>query len=138
MAAEQVEFELVSPEKLLLSEKVEMVVVPGADGDFGILPRHAPLISSLRTGVIAVYRQNRRDISERIFVDGGFAEVTPERCTVLAEQAVPVGEIDRTSTEQQLKDAREDLSDATSEAERKVLERQVARYEGMLQAVAAA
>ncbi|WP_375593414.1 F0F1 ATP synthase subunit epsilon [Algihabitans albus] len=138
MAAEQVEFELVSPEKLLLSEKVEMVVVPGADGDFGILPRHAPLISSLRTGVIAVYRQNRRDISERIFVDGGFAEVTPERCTVLAEQAVPVGEIDRTSTEQQLKDAREDLSDATSEAERKVLERQIARYEGMLQAVAAA
>ncbi len=138
MAAEQVEFELVSPEKLLLSEKVEMVVVPGADGDFGILPRHASLISSLRTGVIAVYRQNRRDISERIFVDGGFAEVTPERCTVLAEQAVPVGEIDRTSTEQQLKDAREDLSDATSEAERKVLERQIARYEGMLQAVAAA
>lgn len=138
MAAEQVEFELVSPEKLLLSEMVEMVVVPGADGDFGILPRHAPLISSLRTGVIAVYRQNRRDISERIFVDGGFAEVTPERCTVLAEQAVPVGEIDRTSTEQQLKDAREDLSDATSEAERKVLERQIARYEGMLQAVAAA
>ena len=138
MAAEQVEFELVSPEKLLLSEKVEMVVVPGADGDFGILPRHAPLISSLRTGVIAVYRQNRRDISERIFVDGGFAEVTPERCTVLAEQAVPVWEIDRTSTEQQLKDAREDLSDATSEAERKVLERQIARYEGMLQAVAAA
>ncbi len=138
MAAEQVEFELVSPEKLLLSEKVEMVVVPGADGDFGILPRHAPLISSLRTGVIAVYRQNRRDISERIFVDGGFAEVTPERCTVLAEQAVPVGDIDRTSTEQQLKDAREDLSDATSEAERKVLERQIARYEGMLQAVAAA
>ena len=138
MAAEQVEFELVSPEKLLLSEKVEMVVVPGADGDFGILPRHAPLISSLRTGVIAVYRQNRRDISERIFVDGGFAEVTPERCTVLAEQAVPVGEIDRTSTEQQLKDAREDFSDATSEAERKVLERQIARYEGMLQAVAAA
>ncbi|MGP1256730.1 MAG: F0F1 ATP synthase subunit epsilon [Kiloniellales bacterium] len=138
MAAEQVEFELVSPEKLLLSESVEMVVVPGADGDFGILPRHAPLISSLRTGVIAVYRQNRRDVSERIFVDGGFAEVTPERCTVLAEQAMPVEEIDRSATEQQLKNAREDLSDATSEAERKILERRIARYEGMLQAVGAA
>ena len=138
MAAEQVEFELVSPEKLLLSESVEMVVVPGADGDFGILPRHAPLISSLRTGVIAVYRQNRRDVSERIFVDGGFAEVTPERCTVLAEQAMPVEEIDRSATEQQLKNAREDLSDATSEAARKILERRIARYEGMLQAVGAA
>ncbi|WP_119167145.1 F0F1 ATP synthase subunit epsilon [Algihabitans albus] len=134
MAAEQVEFELVSPEKLLLSEKVEMVVVPGAEGDFGVLPRHAPLISSLRTGVISVYRQNRRDISERIFVDGGFAEVTPERCTVLAEQAVPVGEIDRSATEQQLKDAREDLSDAASDAERQALERRITRYEGMLQA----
>lgn len=135
MAAEQVEFELVSPEKLLLSETVEMVVVPGADGDFGVLPRHAPLISSLRTGVISVYRQNRREISERIFVDGGFAEVTPERCTVLAEQAVPVGEIDRGAVEQQLRDAREDLSDAASEAERKAVERRISRYEGMLQAL---
>lgn len=135
MAAEQVEFELVSPEKLLLSETVEMVVVPGADGDFGVLPRHAPLISSLRTGVISVYRQNRREISERIFVDGGFAEVTPERCTVLAEQAVPVGEIDRGAIEQQLRDAREDLSDAASEAERKAVERRISRYEGMLQAL---
>ena len=135
MAAEQVEFELVSPEKLLLSETVEMVVVPGADGDFGVLPRHAPLISSLRTGVISVYRQNRREISERIFVDGGFAEVTPERCTVLAEQAVPVGEINRGAIEQQLRDAREDLSDAASEAERKAVERRISRYEGMLQAL---
>ena len=135
MAAEQVEFELVSPEKLLLSETVEMVVVPGADGDFGVLPRHAPLISSLRTGVISVYRQNRREISERIFVDGGFAEVTPERCTVLAEQAVPVGEIDRGAIEQQLRDAREDLSDAASEAERKAVERRISRSEGMLQAL---
>ena len=135
MAAEQVEFELVSPEKLLLSEAVEMVVVPGADGDFGVLPRHAPLISSLRTGVISVYRQNRREVSERIFVDGGFAEVTPERCTVLAEQAVPVGEINRGAVEQQLRDAREDLSDSASDAERKTVERRITRYEGMLQAL---
>ncbi len=138
MAAEQVEFELVSPEKLLLSEKVEMVVVPGAEGDFGVLPRHAPLISSLRTGVIAVYRQNRREVSEKIFVDGGFAEVTPERCTVLAEQAVPVGDIDRAATEQELKNAREDLADAKSAAERQAAERRVARLQGMIQAASAA
>jgi F-type H+-transporting ATPase subunit epsilon len=119
MAAEQVEFELVSPEKLLLSEPVEMVVVPGADGDFGVLPRHAPLISSLRVGVVSVYRQNRREVSEKIFVDGGFAEVTPKRCTVLAEQAVPVAEIDRSQVEQELRDAREDLKDASDDADRK-------------------
>lgn len=138
MAAEQVEFELVSPEKLLLSESVAMVVVPGADGDFGVLPRHAPLISSLRIGVISVYRDTRNQVSEKIFVDGGFAEVTPQRCTVLAEQAVPLGEIDRAKVEQELKDAREDLSDASGEAERKAAERSVARLEGMLDALARA
>jgi F-type H+-transporting ATPase subunit epsilon len=138
MAAEQVEFELVSPEQLVLSEGVEMVVVPGADGDFGVLPRHAPLISSLRAGVISVYRQNRREVSERIFVDGGFAEVTPERCTVLAEQAVPVGEIDRGKTEQELKDAREDLKDASSAAERDAAAKRIDRLEAMLKAAQAA
>jgi F-type H+-transporting ATPase subunit epsilon len=136
MAAEQVEFELVSPEKLLLSEPVEMVVVPGADGDIGVLPRHSPLIASLRIGVVSVYRQNRREISERIFVDGGFAEVTPERCTVLAEQAVPVAEIDRADVEQKLRDAREDLRDAKDEADRAAIERTIARLEGMLDAAA--
>jgi F-type H+-transporting ATPase subunit epsilon len=136
MAAEQVEFELVSPEKLLLSEQVAMVVVPGAEGDFGVLPRHAPLISSLRVGVISVYRDKRHEVSEKIFVDGGFAEVTPERCTVLAEQAIPLGEIDKAEVEQQLKDAREDLKDASGEAERIAAQRAVARYEGMLDAVA--
>ncbi len=138
MAAEQVEFELVSPEKLLLSEPVAMVVVPGADGDFGVLPRHAPLISSLRIGVISVYRDKRNEVSEKIFVDGGFAEVTPQRCTVLAEQAVRLGEIDRAKVEQELKDAREDLSDASGETERKAAERSVARLEGMLDALARA
>jgi len=84
--ANTVEFELVAPEELLFSESVELVVVPGAEGDFGVLPGHSPLISTLRTGVIAVYENDT--VNRRIFVSGGFAEVTPERCTVLADEAV--------------------------------------------------
>lgn len=114
--AEQVEFELVSPEKLLLSEPVDMVVVPGGDGNFGVLPRHSPLISTVRPGVIEVY--NKGAVEKRIFVAGGFAEVTGERCTVLAEEAVPVEEIDRAETEQALRDARDDLTDAKDAAEK--------------------
>lgn len=131
--AETVAFELVSPEELLLSEEVAMVVVPGEEGDFGVLPRHAPLISSVRPGVISVYKQ-RQAVSERIFVAGGFAEVTPERCTVLAELAVPIDEIDRAETEQKLKDAREDLADAKDELGRGAARREIAVREAMLDA----
>ncbi len=131
MAEDRVEFELVSPERLLLSEEVEMVVVPGTEGDFGVLPRHTPMISTLRPGVIRVYEKDA--VKESIFVAGGFAEVTPERCTVLADHAVPVAEIDRAAAEQQLKDAREDLSEAKDEAERKAVEKTIAAAEAMLQ-----
>ena len=81
-----VDFELVSPERLVISAPVEMVVVPGAEGDFGVLPGHAPFISTVRTGVISIWSGGA--VTQRIFVAGGFAEVNPERCTVLAEEAV--------------------------------------------------
>ena len=84
--ANTVEFELVIPENLVFSSNVELVVVPGAEGDFGVLPGHAPFISSLRTGVISIYEND--SVNERIFVTGGFAEVTSERCTVLADEAI--------------------------------------------------
>ncbi len=132
MAEGKVEFELVSPEKLLLSERVDMVVVPGEEGNFGVLAQHAPLISAVRPGVIDVH--NGGKVTEQIFVAGGFAEVTPARCTVLAEQAVPIAEIDRSAAEQQLKDAREDLADAKDDAERLAAEKQVAVAEAMIQA----
>lgn len=132
MADDKVEFELVSPERLLLSELVDMVVVPGEEGDFGVLPMHAPLISTVRPGVIQVYQD--RQVTQRLFVAGGFAEVTQSRCTVLAESAMPVDEIDRAQVEQQLKDAREDVADAKTDEERKAAERQVAVGEAALQA----
>jgi F-type H+-transporting ATPase subunit epsilon len=99
--AEKLQFELVSPEKLLLSEAVEMVVVPGGEGNFGVLPGHALLISTVRPGVIDVYENNA--VTERMFVSGGFAEVTPERCTVLADEVVPLSSLDRADIEQQVK-----------------------------------
>jgi F-type H+-transporting ATPase subunit epsilon len=97
--AEKLQFELVSPEKLLLSEQVHMVIVPGSEGNFGVLPGHALFISTVRPGVIDVYEDE--SVTERIFVSGGFAEVTPERCTVLADEAVPLSSIDRGDAEQQ-------------------------------------
>lgn len=132
MAEERIEFELVSPERLVLSEAVEMVVLPGAEGEFGVLPGHAPIISSLRPGVIRVYEKGA--VTERFFVAGGFAEVVPERCTVLADQAVPVAEIDRAAAEGDLKAAREDLADAKSDETRIAAERRIAVAEAMLAA----
>ena len=130
MAEGKVAFELVSPERLLLSQEVDMVVVPGEEGDFGVLTRHAPMISTLRPGVIQVHQGG--SVAESIFVAGGFAEVTPQRCTVLAEEAVAVGEIDRAATEQRLSDARDDLLDAKNDSEKAQAERQIAIADAML------
>jgi F-type H+-transporting ATPase subunit epsilon len=91
----KITFELVSPERLLLSQQVDMVVVPGSEGLFAVLIGHTPLISTLKPGVIDVY--DGGGIIERIFVAGGFAEATPTGCTVLAETALNVAEIERTA-----------------------------------------
>ncbi len=128
--ADKVTFELASPEALLISTEVDMVVVPGSEGDFGVLPRHAPLISTVRPGVIAVH--NGGQVTERIFVAGGFAEVTAGRCTVLADQAMAVEDLDRGAAEQKLKDAREDLEDARDDPARRVAEKQIAVCEEIL------
>ncbi|MGP1397534.1 MAG: F0F1 ATP synthase subunit epsilon [Inquilinaceae bacterium] len=135
--AGKVAFDLVSPERLLLSVEVDMVVVPGTDGNFGVLPGHAPLISTVRPGVIDVY-EDRAAISRRIFVAGGFAEVTPERCTVLAEQATPTNEIDAAAVGQQIKDLGEDLGVAESAGERQRIEKALAVARAKLDASRAA
>ena len=111
--ADTVEFELVAPEELLFSEPVELVVVPGAEGDFGVLPGHSALISTLRTGVIFVYENDA--VSRRIFVSGGFAEVTPERCTVLADEAVTLESANRSDVEERVKANREALESAADD-----------------------
>jgi F-type H+-transporting ATPase subunit epsilon len=97
---DRVQFELVTPEQLVISEPVEMVVVPGTEGNFGVLPGHSLLISTVRPGVIQVYAGGA--VVQSIFVVGGIAEVTPERCTVLADEAVASDALDRGRIEGEL------------------------------------
>jgi F-type H+-transporting ATPase subunit epsilon len=91
------QLELVSPEKLLLSRAVDMAVLPAAEGEMGVLPGHAPLIVTLRGGVISVTEGGQ--VTERLFIAGGFAEITPDRCTVLADEATPLGQLSRATAE---------------------------------------
>lgn len=107
--AEPFQFELVSPEQLLLSEPVDQVVVPGSEGYFTVLKGHAPFMSTLRPGVIEVTRSGS---IERIFVRGGFADVNVTGLTVLAEQAIPLAEVDAETLAQDIRDAEEDVADA--------------------------
>lgn len=116
--ADKLQFELVSPEKLLLSEQVGMVVVPGTEGNFGVLPGHALFISTVRPGVIDVDEDGLPTISERIFVAGGIAEVTPERCTVLADEAVPLSALDRAVLESEMRVLEADLAALTDQIQR--------------------
>ncbi len=135
--ADKVQFELVSPERLLVSRAVDMVVVPGSEGDFGVLPDHAPVISTVRPGVIEIYEGDT--ITDRIFVAGGFAEVTADRCTVLAGVAMPVADLNRTSLEAELKGAADELAAAVNrtEPERLELERRLEIAEAKMAALAA-
>lgn len=131
--ADKVNFELVSPQRLLLSEEVDMVVVPGAEGDFGVIAEHAPVISTVRPGTITVFQGT--SVTERIFVAGGFAEVTAERCTVLAEEAERLDDIDRSEVEGQMRDLREGLGDADSDEERADIEARIAVAEAKIEAL---
>jgi F-type H+-transporting ATPase subunit epsilon len=126
----KIAFELVAPERLLVSTMVDMVVAPGAEGDFGVLPQHSLFMSLLRPGVIEIH--DGGVIKERIFVGGGFAEVNERGCIVLAEEALPVEDIVLGQARQRLKDAQDDLSEATSEVDRARLEREIAIAEAQI------
>ena len=133
--ADTVEFELVAPERLLLSTPVSMVVVPGAEGDFAAMPGHSAFISGIRTGIIDVYENDTNSIDRRIFVSGGFAEVTPERCTVLADEAIALEGADRAAADQRMKGAQEAMADANSDSERNAAAAEVAVAEALLAAI---
>jgi F-type H+-transporting ATPase subunit epsilon len=111
------QLELVSPEKLLLSRAVEMAVLPAAEGEMGVLPGHAPMIVTLRGGVITVTEGGQ--VTERLFVAGGFAEVTEQRCTVLADEATPVGSLSRAAAAERVKQAEAAYAEAAAGAEDK-------------------
>ncbi|PSC05867.1 F0F1 ATP synthase subunit epsilon [Alsobacter soli] len=110
-------FELVSPERLLISAEVEQVVVPGTEGDFGVLKDHAPLMSTLRPGVVVV--TGPQNNTQRLFVRGGFAEVSPRGLTILAEQAIPVEEVTDDVIAAEIKAAEADFEKAGTEESRR-------------------
>ncbi len=114
--ADKVAFELVSPERLLVSAEADMVVVPGSEGDFAVLAGHAPMISTLRPGTLEV---SQGDVAEdRYFVAGGFAEVAGDRLVVLAEETIPMAALDRADLERQIHDAEQAVADAKDDAGR--------------------
>jgi F-type H+-transporting ATPase subunit epsilon len=98
-----VQLEIVSPARLLLSRAVDMVVMPGYEGDLAAMENHAPMITLLRGGVIALYEGAQ--VTDRFFVAGGFAEITPDRCTILANDAVPVSELSAADANARLQSA---------------------------------
>jgi F-type H+-transporting ATPase subunit epsilon len=114
--AEPFNFELVSPERLLLSEQVTSVVVPGTDGDFTVLSKHAPLMTTVKAGVVEAALASGG--AKRIFVRGGFADVSPDGFTLLAEEAMPIEDLKADVLAAQIKDAEEDLADANGEAKK--------------------
>ena len=120
----KVSFRLVMPEREVLATEADMVVVPGSEGDFGVLHGHAPLISTVRPGVLEVLQGNK--VEQRFMVAGGIAEVTPERCTVLADEAVPFEQVTPEMLADRERVAQEELSDATTDAEKVVAQKNLA------------
>jgi F-type H+-transporting ATPase subunit epsilon len=113
--ADALHFEFVSPESVLFSGDVDQVDLPGAEGDMGILAGHAPLVTKLRPGIITIFRDGR---SQAVVVVGGFAEVGPAGLTVLADRAMPRDSVDLAVLASEIKDAEEDVADATDDAAR--------------------
>ena len=129
--ADKVHFEIVTPSKLLTAEEADMVVVPGDDGDFGVLLGHSPLLSSVRPGVIDVHEDGA--VRTRYFIAGGFAEVDSEKCVVLADEAMAVSDLDKTAAQQRLEAAQLALMDAGDvELAQKNAQAEVDRAEAMV------
>ena len=98
-----ISFDLVSPEQLLFNDKVGMIIVPGKDGDIGVLPGHSKILSSLRSGRVMVYGEDK-NLLKSFFVTGGFVEVNPEKCIVLAEGINEISSLDKSSLEKEVQE----------------------------------
>lgn len=114
--ADPFQFELVSPERLLMSEPVNQVVVPGSEGQFTVLIGHAPMMSTMRPGVVEITLAGGKQ--ERVFVRGGFADVNASGLTILAEQAIPLAELDPAMLAGEIRNAEEDVADSKDETRR--------------------
>jgi F-type H+-transporting ATPase subunit epsilon len=121
-------FDLVSPEKLLFSGEVDQVDVPGAEGDFGVLAEHAPFVSVIRPGILTIYNQSE---TQRVVIFGGFAEVSPAGLTILADQAMPVEDVDPAMIAGAIKDTEEDLADTMDDRVRDKARRKLDQLRGV-------
>ena len=130
---DKLNFDLVAPEARVFQGEVDMVVVPGSEGDFGVLAGHAPFMSTIRSGAIAIHEGS--DV-RRTFIHGGFAEVTPEGLTILAEEAIDLNDVDPSDVERQLTEAREDLGQARNEDETRDAQNRINKFEALLQTIA--
>ena len=109
-----ISFDLVSPENLIFNDEVGMIIVPGKDGDFGVLPGHSKVMSSLRPGRVMVYGEDK-NLLKAFFVSGGFAEVNPEKCIVLAESVDEINELEKATLEKEVQELEGQKSDTTKE-----------------------
>ena len=133
--AEAFKFELVSPERLLVSEEVESVIIPGTDGEMTVMAKHAPVMTTIKPGVVTVRAASGGET--RYVVFGGFADILPEGCTLLAESAVAVKDIDRADLARRIGEAREDVADARDEIARTKAEQYLAHLTTLEGALAA-
>ena len=109
-----ISFDLVSPENLIFNDEVGMIIVPGKDGDFGVLPGHSKVMSSLRPGRVMVYGQDK-NLLKSFFVSGGFAEVNPEKCIVLAESVDEINTIEKAAIEKEIQDLESQDTDTSKD-----------------------
>ncbi|MBB3145744.1 MULTISPECIES: F0F1 ATP synthase subunit epsilon [Phyllobacterium] len=134
--AEAFQFELVSPERLLLSEQIIEVVVPGTEGYMTVMAHHAPLMATVKPGVVAVKTPDGKLDSYVVF--GGFVDITPDGCTLLAESAVHVADIRADELQNRIKDAQEDFEDATTREDRAKAEDLLGQLKTLEEAIKAA
>jgi F-type H+-transporting ATPase subunit epsilon len=134
--ADTMRFELVSPEKLLLSGDAASATVPGSEGDFGVGLGHASFVSTLKPGVLSVTMSD--GASHEVFVRGGFAEVGPDSLIVLAEQATPVAELKAEQLAEAIKNVEDDVADATDDEKRRIAQEQLDRLKEVTAALKAA
>ena len=127
------QFDLVSPEKLLFSGDVNQVDVPGSEGDFGVLAGHAPFVTTLRPGILTMFREGE---ALKVVINGGFAEVSPAGLTVLADMAVPADDFDVAELARQIKDTEEDVADAKDDWRRDKLTRKLEQLKALQAALA--
>ena len=132
-----IQFELVSPEAKLASKAVKLAVMPGDLGEFGVGANHTALVSHLKPGVVKLYAQSQNDKPERIFITGGFADVTNKSCVVLAEEAIAVEKLDQKALQTELSGLEQNLGLAVEEADKARFQAQIHIVKAKLDAIAA-